>query len=136
ALRQCLHGTEVPLALAVLRHAPALVTTTQRTEVLVRALKVVKPYHGLTEALHEVQAFHPPEVIEALLRGCLTRTGEAAVHYAALLLFLHGHAASPFDWDQRPFFLRFNAGDPRERERAFVELCAKIVIEAAPYLSA
>jgi len=54
------------------------------------------------------------------------RGGDIAVHYAAMLMFIHGKAKSAFDWDLRPFFLRFNTEAPHERALACLELCARI----------
>jgi hypothetical protein len=65
-------------------------------------------------------------VIDALFRGLLKRDGGTAVHFSAMLMFLHGKAASSFDWDHRPFFLQFNTEDPAERRRCFRELCDRI----------
>ena len=74
----------------------------------------------------EVEEFHPPAVIDALLRGVLKRDGETAVHYAAMLMFIYGKATSSFDWEHRPFFLQFNTDDRHERQTAYRELCARI----------
>jgi hypothetical protein len=51
-----------------------------------------------------------------------------------MLAFLHGKASEPFDWQQRPFFLRFHTEDRREREAVFRELCAKLGIDAGACL--
>lgn len=53
---------------------------------------------------------HPtPRVKQALLD--LARLGDDVqrVNAAAMLLYVCGQAKEPFDWEQRPFFLRFNA---------------------------
>ena len=55
-----------------------------------------------------------------------------AVHFAAMLLFLHGQADSPCDMAQRPFLLHFNTGDRTAREAAFAELCRRISLTRAP----
>ena len=89
---------------------------------------------GLSEALDEVEEVHPPSVVEALLRGALERDGEVAVHFAAMLMFLHGKAGEPVDWAQRPFFLRFHTTDRAEREAVFRELCETIGVDASRYL--
>ena len=41
---------------------------------------------------------------------------------AAFLLYLCGQAPEPFDWSQRPFFLRFAEGDPETLQKAWEEL--------------
>lgn len=48
-------------------------------------------------------------------------------------MFVHGLADSAFDWNQRPFFLRFNTPDPDQREAVFAELCEKIGVDASAY---
>jgi hypothetical protein len=71
--------------------------------------------------------------VNALFRGVLHRDGETAVLFAALLMFVHGKATSAFDWDQRPFFLRFNTQNTAERRAAFHELCDKIGVDGSAY---
>lgn len=122
------------LAVAVLRYAPNLVSETDRTATLVAALEQCDFYSGLTQTLREVETFHPPQVIAALLRGALARNGDVAVHFAAMLMFLHGKTSSAFDWDHRPFFLKFNTDDRGAREQVFRELCAKIGVEPGTHL--
>lgn len=50
-----------------------------------------------------------PAVAKALLD--LARLGNSVqrVNAAAMLLYVCGQAKEPFDWEQRPFFLRFNS---------------------------
>jgi len=83
--------------------------------------------------LLQVEEHHPPPVIEALFRGALVRKGDIAVHFAAMLMFLHGRAAEAFDWDQRPFYLTFHTEDPAERAAAFRELCARVGVESSAH---
>lgn len=111
---------------AVLRHAPQLLTADDRTAMIVEGLETAEFYAGLSQFLDQAEAWHPPPVIEALFRGVLRSQGEVAVHFAAMLMYLHGRAAEPFDWELRPFFLRFHTADPGERETAFRELCRRI----------
>jgi len=108
--------------MAVLRHAPWLVGDAQREAALVRALGEATIYGGLTAAIDQAVEFHPPAVVEALWRGLLERPGEVAVHYAALLAFLHGRAEEPFDMALRPLFLRFATEEGEERRAALAEL--------------
>jgi hypothetical protein len=125
-LRATLTAGDSALAVAVVCHAPHLVDDHERAAILVAALEGGEFYAGLTQALDEVEEFHPPAVVEALVRGALTRPGEIAAHFAGMLLYVHGNAATAFDWDQRPFLLRFNTADPVERRVALQELCARI----------
>jgi hypothetical protein len=56
---------------------------------------------------------------------CAGREGEVAIHFAALPLFIYGMAEEAFDWS-RPFQLRFNTDDAKERKKAFDEHCQMI----------
>lgn len=131
ALRQVLAGGNDQLKTAVLRFAPELAQSAQRAATLVSALDTGRFYHGLTQALDQVEEFHPPEVIDALWRGVRQREGEVAIHFAAMLLYLHGKAEAPFDMEQRPFLLRFVTEDRKEREAAIQDLRERIGKDAA-----
>jgi len=133
-LRQTLKTGE--LAQAVSRYAPQLVSGDERISTLVAALEETDFHTGLTQALLEVESFHPPEVIATLLRGVLERNGDHACHFAAMLMFLHGQAKSSFDWEHRPFYLRFNTDDSTEREAMFREICDQISVSYAPHITA
>ena len=119
---------------AVMRYAPGIFSEGERTASLVAALGTAVSYGGLTGTLAEVERWHPPEVIHALLHGLLQREGGVAVHYAAMLFYLHGKAESAFDWTHRPFFLQFNTEDPLERRAVFDELCTRLGIDSAHIL--
>jgi len=125
-LKRASRDADAQVRLAVHHYAPEQMTEAQRIDSLVKALETAEFYGGLTQALMEVQAFHPPVIIRSLLRGLMERDGGTAVHFAAMLCFLHGKASSAFDMAQRPFFLRFNTPDLAEREKAVRELCTLI----------
>ena len=119
---------------AVTRFAAAQVAREDLVASLVKGLETAEFYGGLTQVLEQVEEFHPPPVLDALFRGVLQRKGEVAVHFAAMLLFVHGQSKEAFDWDHRPFFLTFHTEDRAEREGAFRELCARVGAEAGLYL--
>lgn len=126
-------GTDA-LRLAVLRHAPQIAGVVEQIAALVRALEHAPFYDGLTQALDQVEQVHPPSVVDALFRGVLAREGEVAVHFAAMLMFLFGKAEEPFDFGQRPYFLRFHTDDPTEREVMLRDLCGRVGVSAERYL--
>jgi hypothetical protein len=126
ALRAALPHADAQIRAAIVRSAPQLIPEGERTTTLVKALENATLYGGLSEALDEAAEFHPKEVVDALFRGVQQRDGETAVLFAAMLMFVHGKAASPFDWDQRPFFLRFHTQDRAERDALIAELRAKL----------
>lgn len=121
------------LEVAVLQYARHLITDSTRIATLVSALAKAEPYGGITQTLLEVEEFHPPAIIDALFRGVLLRENAVAGEFAAMLLYLHGKAESPFDWDKRPFFFRFHT---TEREAPFRELCSMVGVDPEKYLSA
>ena len=92
------------------------------------------PYEGLTQALDIATEERTPAMVDALFRACLRVEGEAAVHAAARLVFIHGKATEEFDWELRPLFLRFNTQDTSEREAAFRDLCRLCEVDPEPYL--
>lgn len=91
-------------------------------------------YGGLSVALDIATTRRTPALVDALFRATFRDEGEAAVHAAARLAFIHGKAKEPFDWELRPLFLRFNTQDRKEREAAFRDLCALCEVDHAPYL--
>ena len=134
ALRAALENPDHQIRAALARCAPELIGPQARIASLVAALEGADFYGGLTQTLDQVEAFHPPEVIDALFRGVLARDGEVAVHFAAMLMFLHGKAGDAFDWEQRPFYLTFHTTKRAEREAAFQQLCGKIGVDGSRYL--
>jgi hypothetical protein len=135
-LRNARKHTDHAVVMAILEHAPQLVSLEERTELLVAALQSADFYHGLSQALHQVERFHPPVIIETLLNCLLDRESGILVQFAGMLMYLHGKADVPFDWEQRPFFLRFNTSDRVQRETAFRQLCEAIGIDSDKYLNA
>jgi hypothetical protein len=133
-LLKALKRGNVEIRGAVRRFAPELVSKPKRLAHLLEALQTADIYHGLSQTLDEVAEYHPPKIVDALLRGVLERKSDVAVHYAAMLFFIHGKAKSPFDWDHRPFFLKFHTTTQAEREERFRELCAKIGVKPEKYL--
>jgi hypothetical protein len=134
ALKKAMKSSDPEVRSAVMQHAPDLVSDAERIASLVHGIETGVVFGGLTQTLDQVEDFHPPEVIDALFKGALRREGEVAVHLAAMLAFVHGKAESAFDWDQRPFFLRFHTEDRAEREAAFRELCGKVGVAAETYV--
>lgn len=122
ALRRVFREGNAQLKVAVLRHVPELAADAQRSAALIASLETATFFHGLTQALDQVETFHPPEVIDALWRGAREREGEVAYHFAAMLLFVHGKTDSAFAWEHRPFLLRFVNEDRMEREAAVSDL--------------
>ena len=90
-------------------------------------------YGGLSTALDLAVEHRTPAMIDALFRAALRDEGEAAVHAAARLAYVHGKATEPFDWERRPFFLEF-AKSRSARRAAFRRLCAECGVDPGRYL--
>jgi len=110
--------------------------TADRDAAVLDGLAYATFYGGLTQALDLATELRTPAMVDALFRACLRDEGEAAVHAAARLAFIHGKATEEFDWNLRPLFLRFNTADRREREAAFRELCELCGADPSSYLGA
>jgi hypothetical protein len=133
-IKEAIKDSNPVVRLAVTRFASDLITDNERKQSLIDAIQNVEIFNGFSNMLSEIERYHPKEVKEALINGLLNRKGDVAVHYAAMLFYLFGKAKKPFDWKQRPFFLRFNTEDRKERVKVFRELCQKLKISPEKYL--
>lgn len=133
ALRAAIRSDDPAIRAAVIDHAPQLLTPLERERELVARIDAADAFAGLDATLRQVEDVHPPTVIDAMLRRIARDPGVAAVHFAAMLLYLHGQANEPFDWEQRPFFLRFNEGNPEDHRAAFRALCDRIGVDATRF---
>ena len=73
-------------------------------------------------ALDLAQSHPTPRVKRALLDCARLAEPTTRMHAAAMLMYLCGKAGEPFDWSQRPFFLRFATEDNQELRSAWTEL--------------
>ena len=131
ALKAALLSGDSKIRVAIMEHAPHLVDEGPRAQMLVRLLNSSNKDDALA-AIDQAAEFHPPDVVDALLRGALHRSDEVPVNFAGLLKYIFGKTDSPFDWDQRPFFLRFHTPGP-DRDAAFRELCQEIGVDPSRY---
>jgi hypothetical protein len=98
-------------------------------ERLAKMLDRVSAFDGLDPALRMAEEHRGPKVRMALLRGAKLRP-EVGVHYAAMLFYYAGITKEAFDWDHRPFFLRFGEDSSKEdRQAAFLELCERVGVD-------
>jgi hypothetical protein len=133
---QLRHGT-IEQRLAAARRLPTdPAIEAEREAAIVDGLDTSTVMDGLTTAIDLAGEHRTPAVMDALFRAALRDDHVMAVHAAALLLFLHGKAKEPFDWDQRPFYLRFGDDDPKVRRAAFEELCRDCGVDPQRYLGA
>ena len=134
AVAQSLLDPDPKVRREAMRHAAHRADPVQRERLLLDALARCQAFDGLAEAMDEVEQFHPSAAIDALLRGARDRDGRTAVHFAAMLLYLHGKAPEPFDWAQRSFFLRFATSNRTQRIAALADLCRMIGVDVTRYV--
>jgi hypothetical protein len=135
AIKKAIRDPNPKVQIAVARFAPKLISDRQKTQSLVRILQNEKIFDGLSQALDEVEEYHPEEITEELIKGLLSREGEVAVLFAAMLFYIYGKAKEPFDMNQRPFYLTFNTESKTERLTAFLELCKHLKINPEKYVN-
>jgi hypothetical protein len=135
AIKSAIKDPNPAVRVAVTRFAPTLITNNERSQSIIEALQHAEIFTGLSQVLDDIEQYHPREVKEALIAGLLSRKGDIAVLFAAVLFYLCGAAKEPFDMKQRPFFLRFNTENREERVQAFRELCKKLNINPEKYLT-
>ncbi|MBL8294340.1 MAG: hypothetical protein JNN08_21015 [Bryobacterales bacterium] len=129
-VKEAVQSRDHSVSIAVLEHAGHLVAPQERSAALVAAFERAELGSGLAEALRHVRKFHPPEVIDALLRGIIHRE-EYAPLFAGAVLHLHSRGKAGFDSDLRPLASTFR-GDARKT--SFRTLCTKIGANADLYL--
>lgn len=133
-VKEAASDPNLEVQLAVTHYASYLISPGERIGIIINALRTAEPFGGLSEALDQVSDFHPPEVLSELFKGALTRKGDIAVLFAAMLTYIYGKSDDAFDMKQRPFFLRFNTEVLDERREVFRELCEKIGVNPRDYL--
>lgn len=117
ALRHAAQHGSIEVLLPVADRAPALVPDGVRTDMPLRAHESAEIMTGLSAALDQMEAFHPP-VIAALFAGLIERDGDIAYRCAATLAVNYGKITSRLDWSMRPLFRRLNAVTLHERHDA------------------
>ena len=103
---------------------------------VVDGLRSAGLYEGLTHAFDLAVELRKPAMLAALWRATQRPESEASVHAAARLAYLYGQAASDFDWELRPLFLRFGTADEAERAAATAELGKLCGVDPATFLGA
>jgi hypothetical protein len=134
-IKNAIKDPDPAVRVAVTRFAPNLITNEERSQSLIKALQQSEIFGGLSQVLDDIEEYHPKEIKEALTAGLLSRKGDVAVLFAAMLFYLYGKAKEPFDMKHRPFFLQFNTENKEERLRAFRELCKQLKINPKKYLA-
>jgi hypothetical protein len=93
---------------------------------IVEGLRNTRLFGGFSKALDLAEQHPSPRIQEALVDLSLNGTEEQRIHCAAMALYLGGKADEAFDWNHRPFFLRFGDNDRNVQIEAYKELCSRL----------
>ena len=85
SIKNSMKDSNIEVQIAVTRFAKNLITDNERSQALIRALRTAEIFSGLSQALDEIEEYHPKEIKEALIEGLLNRRGEVAVLFAGML---------------------------------------------------
>jgi hypothetical protein len=94
--------------------------------IIIEALGTASLGSGLSKAIDLAEEHPSPRLQEALLDLSLNGNEDQRVQCAALALYLGGEADEAFDWNHRPFFLRFGDENRAIQIEAYVELCRRL----------
>lgn len=120
------------IGLALLRWNMDLLSEAERTQLVCAAIAKAHGGNGLDAALEAAQTWHPAPVIDALWKALDSADHVVVVHVAAILFYLHGLAAEPFDLALHPKFLCFVSDDEALRRAACADLRACIAKASKP----
>jgi hypothetical protein len=129
AIRSALSSTDPETRLYAAEALHELGEPVELDKVIAKVLRTGALSNGLTLALQLAEEHPTPLVRKTLLKCALDGEPETRVHAAALSLYLARKAKEAFDWDHRPFFLRFADEHRKERLIAYRELCERMGIK-------
>lgn len=89
---------------------------------LVRSIEQAHSLSELSQPLDLAERYPTARVKKALLDCARLGNAEIRVNAAAMLMFICGQAKEPFDWEQRPFFLKFGTDKTAELRECWHEL--------------
>jgi hypothetical protein len=82
--------------------------------------------NGMVKTLAFAQERLTLPVLRQLFECAEKGNDDIRLHAAALIHYLFGVSKTAFDWDRRPFYLRFVSKDRKERRKAFIQLCRDV----------
>jgi hypothetical protein len=118
--------TALHAARTLAEHRPATREKVLEPQIL-QAIRTLAADAPVGQLLAVVAANPTDAVRKSLLDATLySRNPTFRVHAAAILLYLAGQTREPFDWAERPFFLRFATPIPRDLAAAHQELRGRL----------
>jgi len=82
---------------------------------------------AVEQGYYQMAEHMPTMRVKKALLNSVREASDGVIRHngAALLLYICGKTSEPYDWDQRPFFLRFSGNKPEELQQAWEELCER-----------
>jgi len=99
-------------------------------DAIINALRRTTMGTGFSQALDRAEWNPSPRIQETLVDLALNGDDKQRIHCAALALYLGGKSDAAFDWNHRPFFLRFSDADRNVQVEAYRELCRRLGVES------
>jgi hypothetical protein len=126
AIRGALEHADSDTRLRAAQELTDLGETVDLEGVIIDVLRNSDLSNGLSRAIDLAEDHPGPRMQETLLDLALNGNSDQRVHCAALALYLGGKADEAFDWNHRPFFLRFGEEDRQTQIDAYKELCQRL----------
>lgn len=136
AIEESTRGPNYSVRLAAGEYLHSIGRLQDLSPLIVKALKKAKLGGGLAEAERLASLYPSESVKDALFDGALRSSDDRAVRFVGILYYLFGKATEPFDWSQRPFFLKFLAEEPSERRKVFEEMCKTLGVNSGKWTGA
>jgi len=126
ALRAAMSAGDAEFRLHVAEQLAELEQPVDLEGAIIDALRTTDLTSGLSYAIDTAEEHPSPRLQETLLDLALNGNEDQRVHCAALALYHGGKAEEAFDWDHRPFFLKFGEEDRKTQIEAYKELCQRL----------
>jgi hypothetical protein len=126
AIRKAMEHGDMETRLRAAEELTELGETVDLEVVIMEALRSSDLSSGLSQAIDLAEENPSPRIQETLLDLALNGNEDQRIQCAALALYAGGKAEEAFDWNHRPFFLRFGDENRQVQIEAYRELCQRL----------
>jgi len=129
AIRSVLDEGDMEIRMRAAEELAALGEPADLEQTIIEALRTTNLGNGLSGALDLAEQHPSRRIQQTLLDLALNGNRDQRIHCAALALYLGGKAEEAFDWNHRPFFLRFGDEQRVIQIEAYLELCGRLGVK-------
>ena len=126
AIRETLDTCDIEVRMRAAEELLELGEPADLEGIIIEALRTTDLGSGLSQAIDLAEEHPSPRIQETLLDLSLKGNEDQRIQCAALALYLGGKADEAFDWNHRPFFLRFGDEHRAIQIEAYLELCSRL----------